>query len=98
MKKLLIVLLCAGIASGIHAQDSTKKAGMKDLRKDIRDVKKDKTARAADLKAGDKTAAAAETQDIKSDKKDIASDAKSLKAQGVKHPVKRAERQIKKHG
>ena len=38
------------------------------------------------------------SKDIKADKKDIASDAKTLKSEGVKHPVKRAERQIKKHG
>ncbi len=97
MKKLLFVCLCAMITFGAAAQDSTRKAGMKDMRKDIRDLKKDKKERAADIKAGDKDAAKLETGDIKADKKDIASDAKTLKSEGVKHPVRRAEKQIKKH-
>ena len=36
----------------------------------------------------------AETKDIKADKKNIAGDTKDLKNDGVKHPVKRAHRQI----
>ena len=97
MKKLFFLIICAGLTFTVSAQDSARKAGMKDLRKDLRDVKKDKKERAADLKAGDKDAAKQETKDIKADKKEIAADAKTLKAKGVKHPVRRAEKQIKHH-
>jgi hypothetical protein len=97
MKKLLFLCLCTGLTLGAIAQDSARKAGMKDMRKDVRDLKKDKKERAADVKAGNKEAATQQTKDIKSDKKDIAADAKTLKAEGVKHPVKRAVRQVKVH-
>lgn len=95
MKKILFVMLCAGLTFGAMAQDSARKAGMKDMRKDLKDINKDKKERAADLKAGNKTAAAAETKDIRSDKKDVAKDARKLKKEGIKHPVKRAQKQIK---
>jgi hypothetical protein len=97
MKKLFFLLLCAGLTFTVSAQDSARKAGMKDLRKDLRDLNKDKKERAADLKAGDKDAAVQETKDIKKDKKDIAADAKTLKSEGVKHPIKTAAKQIKNH-
>jgi hypothetical protein len=96
MKKVFFLLIGATLTIGAMAQDSTRKAGMKDLRKDIRDKRADKVARAADIKAGDKTAAKAETADIKADKKDIQGDKKTLQSEGVKHPIRRADRQIRK--
>ena len=37
------------------------------------------------------------TKAIKKEKKDIRSDAKDLKADGVKHPIHRAERHVRKN-
>jgi hypothetical protein len=81
MKKAIFLFLCIGLTYGVMAQDSTRKAGMKDMRKDLRDLKKDK----------------AEAKDIRSDKKDIQADKKQLQSEGVKHPIHKAEKQIKKH-
>ena len=97
IKKVIFLFLAAGLTYGAIAQDSTRRAGMKDMRKDLRDLKKDKVERAADLKAGDKAAAKAESKDIKADKKDIQTDKKQLQSEGLKHPIHKAERQIKKH-
>lgn len=94
MKKIFFLLIGATLTIGAMAQDSARKAGMKDMRKDIRDVRADKSARAADIAAGNKAAAKAETKDIKADKKDIQSDKKTLQREGVKHPIRRAKKQI----
>ncbi len=71
------------------------------LRKDIKEQRKDKMERKADLKAGNKTGAAKITEDIKADKADVKNDVKKLKSEGVKHPVHRAEQphlaRIKRH-
>ena len=65
MKKLVFILFASCLTLGAMAQDSARKAGMKDLRKDLRDVNADKKARAAD-KAAAKTATdpAAKAADI----------------------------------
>ncbi|MDP4285798.1 MAG: hypothetical protein Q8891_15380 [Bacteroidota bacterium] len=100
MKKVILTLLVAMLTAGAFAQTTTpapatdKKKDMKDLRKDVRDTRHDKRQRTHDLKEGDKAAARAETKDIRSDKKDIAANTKDLKKDGVKHPIKRAHRQI----
>ena len=96
MKKLTVMMLATLLTAGAFAQTtpSDKKQDMKDLRKDVRDERQDKRERAKDIKEGDKAAAKAETKDIRADKKDIKSDAKDLKKDGVKHPVRRAKRQI----
>ena len=99
MKKLAVMMLASLLTAGAFAQTTPaatdKKQDMKDLRKDVRDERKDKRERAKDIKAGDKDAAKAETKDIRADKKDIKSDAKDLRKDGVKHPVRRAKRQIR---
>ena len=99
MKKFIFAaVMMMAVSLGASAQTTTgnndKKQDMKDLRKDIRDVRRDRKARREELKEGDKTSAKALTQDIRRDKKDIRSDAKDLREDGIKHPVKRADRQI----
>ncbi len=102
MKKLLFVSIASFVFSmGAIAQSTTppaseKKAAMKDLRKDVRGVHKDKAVLKNEVKEGDKEAAKALKKDINSDRKDIKQDAKYLKADGVKHPVKRAARQMRR--
>lgn len=100
MKKVTLTLLIAMFfAIGAFAQTTTpkttdKKQDMKDLRKDDREVRHDKRLRNYELKHGDKAEAKAETKDIQADKKDMAGDVKDLKKDGVKHPLKRANKQI----
>lgn len=99
MKKAILTLFVGLLTAGAFAQTTTqantdKKKDMKDLRKDVRDVRQDKRQRTYDLKHGDKALAKAETKDVKADKKDIKGDAKDLKKDGVKHPLKRADKQI----
>lgn len=101
MKKILFVSFAAFLFSvGAMAQTTTppsdKKSDMKDLTKDVRDLRKDKAARKKELKEGDKAEAKELGKDIKADKKDIKNEAKDLKADGVKHPLKRAQRRIHK--
>ena len=102
MKKIIFASVASLLFSVCAMSQTTtppvadKKADMQNLRKDIRDVRKDKAARRNELKEGDKADAKELTKDIKADKKDIKADTKDLKADGVKHPVKRAERQIKR--
>jgi len=106
MKKLLSVIAGALLFSFTSmAQEPATKTGMKDMRKDIRDVRKDKRQRHEALENGNKAKAKKLTKDIKGDKKDINGDRKNLQSEGVKHPIKRADRQIhaanhhaKKHG
>jgi Ni/Co efflux regulator RcnB len=99
MKKVIFTLLVAMLTAGAFAQTATpattdKQKDMKDLRKDVRDTRHDKRLKAYELKHGDKTEAKAETKDIKADKKDTKAEVKDLKEDGVKHPLKRADRQI----
>ena len=102
MKKIIFASLASLIFSmGAMAQTTTppaadKQADMKNLRKDMRDAKKDKVQLKKEVKEGDKDAAKDIKKDLKTDKKDIKADAKDLRAVGVKHPVKRAERQIRR--
>ena len=101
MKKLILTLIVGLLTAGAFAQTTTptvattdKHKDMKDLRKDARDVHHDKKLRAYEVKHHDKAEAKAETKNIKGDKKDIHGDVKDLKSHGVKHPLKRANRQI----
>ncbi len=104
MKKIALLVFTAFMTGAVFAQTPTtagtaateKKQDMKDLRKDIRAERKDKRERKEDIKEGDKAAAKAETKDIKADKKDIKADAKDLRKDGVKHPIHRADRQIRR--
>ena len=99
MKKVIFIIAGAMFTLTTMAQTTTpvptqKQIDSKDLRKDIREKRADKRELKADVKAKDKAAAKAELKEIKTDNKDIHQDAKTLKAEGVKHPVKRAEKQI----
>ncbi|MEO8862178.1 MAG: hypothetical protein ABI358_12180 [Ginsengibacter sp.] len=98
MKKVILTLFVGLLTAGAFAQTTTpatdKQKDMKDLKTDVRDVRHDKRERAADRKNGNVAEAKAETKDIKSDKMDMKGDVKDLKKDGVKHPVKRADRQI----
>ncbi|HEY8657760.1 MAG TPA: hypothetical protein VIL78_01920 [Hanamia sp.] len=98
MKKVILTLLVAMFAAGAFAQTTTpktdKKQDMKDLRKDDKEVRRDKRQRNFELKHGEKAAALVQTKDIKADKKNIAGDVKDLKKDGVKHPMKHANAQI----
>ncbi len=98
MKKVIVTLFMGLLTAGAFAQTASpatdKQKDMKELKTDVRDVRHDKKERAADRKNGDVAEAKAETKDIKADKKDTKGDAKDLRKDGVKHPVKRADRQI----
>lgn len=99
MKKLFLLGLLAMGSTCLFAQSATdtRKQDMKEIRSDVRDLKNDEQARRADLKAGDKDAAKAVTPEIKADKKDLGTDVKQAKQDGIKHPLHRAKRQIRKH-
>lgn len=105
MKKMILcattaffmtVCLNAQTVSTANPVSPETKDGMKDLRKDLRDVKKDRHQLHREIKEGDKAGARAVGRDIREDKKDIHEDAAALKGQGVKHPIKRAGHQIRR--
>ena len=102
MKKVLFLAVATIFSTAMFAQTTTPvtttdvKTDMKDLRKDIKNERQDKRQRKADIKAGNTVAATDMTKAIKAEKKDIRGDASDLKADGVKHPVQRANRQIKR--
>nr|WP_294898101.1 hypothetical protein [uncultured Pedobacter sp.] len=101
MKKVIVTLMVGLFSAAAFAQTTTpatadKKKDMTDLRKDIKDERHDKQLRKYEVKHGDKTEAKAETKDINADKKGINSDVKGLKKDGIKHPEKRAVKQIHK--
>jgi hypothetical protein len=77
-------------------QNPAVKSGMKDMRHDIRDERKDKRERAKAIENGNTAKAKKLTKDIHADQKDINQDKKQLQSEGVKHPIKRADRQIHK--
>jgi Ni/Co efflux regulator RcnB len=101
MKKVILTLCVGLFTAAAFAQTTTpataaadKKQDMKDLRKDVRDERHDKQLKTYEVKHGDKAEAKAETKNIKADKKDINGDVKDLRGDGVKHPLKHADRQI----
>ncbi|MBC7722974.1 MAG: hypothetical protein H7068_13180 [Pedobacter sp.] len=99
MKKVIFIIAGAMFTLTTMAQTTTpiptqKQIDSKDLRKDIREKRADKRELKADIKAKNKVAAKAEVKEIKADNKDIHQDTKNLKAEGVKHPINRAEKQI----
>ncbi len=96
MKKVLFLFVFSALSFCAMSQTSEKKVEMKDVRKDLKDIKKERKDRNADLKAGNTADAAKDSKEIKKDKKDLAKDAKGLKKEGVKHPIKRAEKQIRR--
>ena len=96
MKKVLFLFVFSTLSVFAMSQTSEKKVEMKDVRKDLKEIKKEKKERNADLKAGKIADAVKDTKEIKKDKKDVAKDAKDLKKEGVKHPIKRAEKQIRR--
>jgi hypothetical protein len=102
MKKVTLFFLATLFAFAAFAQTSAtpqqqdNKQGMKDLRKDTRDIRHDKRVRKYDVNHGKKMKAMKATKDIKADKKDRRGDVKDLKTDGVKHPQKRADRQIRR--
>lgn len=75
---------------------TTVKSGMKDMRHDIRDQRKDKRQRNEALENGNKTRAKNLNKDIHKDQKDMNTDRKQLRSRGVKHPEKRADHQIRR--
>ncbi|MEN9684441.1 MAG: hypothetical protein RLZZ28_227 [Bacteroidota bacterium] len=101
MKTILFAVLTMGVFSiGAGAQNNAslneeKNAEMKDLKKDIRDVHRDKAARKHELREGDKAEARKLNRDIREDKKDIKEDRRDLREEGVKHPEKRARKQLR---
>ena len=99
MKKLILLGFLALSSACLFAQatPADKKQDMKEIRTDVKDLKQDELARRADIKAGDKAAAQAITPEIKADKKDLRTDVKSAKQDGIKHPLRRARHQIRKH-
>jgi hypothetical protein len=98
MKKLVSLSIAVFFTVAAFSQqtpNADKKQDMKDLRKDIKDVRSDKRDRKQDIRTGHYGDARRDTKDIRADKRDIRSDRRDLKEDGVKHPVRRADRQIK---
>ena len=100
MKKVIFIVAGAMLTLTTMAQITTtptkKQIDSKDIRKDIREKRSDKRQLKADIKDGDKAAAKGEVREIKADNKEIRQDAKTLKSEGVKHPFRRADKQIHK--
>lgn len=98
MKKIILSLAIAFCTAGAFAQTTHPKADqkkdMKDMRKDVKDMRTDKAIRHRELKNGHIVAAHHTTRDMRADKRDMHRNTRDLKADGVKHPVKRADRQI----
>lgn len=100
MKKLLFIAIALFFTGAVFSQttnpNTDKKTDMKDMRKDVRDVRKDKRQRTTELKHGNLKAARKTTKDIRSNKRDMSKDRKDLRKDGVKHPIRRADKQIHK--
>ena len=100
MKTLIICSATALLISfGAVAQTTTPvnpaaKEGMKDLRKEKIDLAKDHRALKKEIKEGDKASAKEIGKDIRSDKREIHQDVTDLKAEGIKHPNRRANHQL----
>ncbi len=101
MKKVSIfvagsfLMIAAASAQAPNTPAGVKKEGMKDMRKDIRTERADKRTRAADVKEGHYKAANAENKQVQADKRNVHSEQHALKSEGVKHPIIKADRQIK---
>lgn len=99
MKKSIIVaalFLATTIGMNAQTQPAPVKEGMKEMRHDVKQKRQDKRERKEALATGNQAAAQAEKKEIRSDKKEINADRKDLKAQGVKHPEKKAKKQIRR--
>jgi hypothetical protein len=102
MKKVILTSVIALLGFGAFAQTTTppkvndKQVDMKDLRKDIRDKRQDERQKVSDRKSGNKLGVKTMGKDIKRDNKDIKADARDLNRDGVKHPIRHADRQIHK--
>lgn len=101
MKKLILASAIALFAMSSFAQlpvqNPDRRKDMKDMRKDMRSVRTDKMQRRQEIREGDKAEAKQLTKDIRTDKRDMRRDSRDLKGDGVKHPYKRAARQIRRH-
>ena len=103
MKKIIIcsaaalvmtVSIKAQTTNTINQTSTEVNEGMKDLRGELRDVKKDKHKLRNKLKKGDYTGAKEIGKDIRSDKREIHQGVLAQKDDGVKHPVRHADRQM----
>ena len=101
MKNLVIVAaLFLATSIGVTAQTAPTapvKEEMKDMRQQIKQKRQDVRERKQDIATGNTAAAHAETQEIRGDKSAIAADRQTLQAEGVKHPVRKAKREIKRN-
>ena len=84
----LLLFLVGSFAKGPIAFNSNRKFDRKDLRKDLRDIHKDRAERKKAFSYGEKTKTKELTRDIKADKKDIREDRGDLKADARKHHEK----------
>ena len=100
MKKSIFVFamaLCISLSTNAqNAQISSheKKDDLKELRKNLRDLEKDKFLVRKEFKEGDISEVKDLRKDINADRKEIKRDVRDLKAEGVKHPIKKVERQV----
>src|SRR5471030_603954 len=101
MKKLSLMVTGILFSVAALAQTTTtpttpaEKAQMKDLRQDVRAYDNQKADAKAAINKGDLATAKTDLANAKADKADIKADASTLKSEGVKHPVKVADKQVK---
>ena len=94
MKKLLFLLLGAGLTTISFAQTTPKKVEEKELRHDIREKREEKHEVGKDVTHLNIKKAKADHKDVVTEKKAERRHAAQLRRHGVKHPVSRAKHQI----
>lgn len=95
MKNLFLLVFAATMSTALFAQTTpTKKEERKDLKMDVKDIKKNRKELKTDIKNGDKNAAKLERQNIKADRKDMRQDAKEMV---IKHPGRHLRRHQHHH-
>ncbi len=75
----------------------TKHQEVKHVAHDIRNERREKAIRRHDIKNDNAKGAVRSTRQIRRDKRNERRNVKALKADGVKHPVRRAEHRIRTH-
>ncbi|WP_188937591.1 hypothetical protein [Puia dinghuensis] len=102
MKKLIFLMLCAGIGFVARAQttqdvkdDQARKKEMKDLRSDVRERKAAKDKENKDLAHVKIRKAMNDHKVVAKENKDEHADARKLKDRGVDHAIAKAKRQNK---
>ena len=97
MKTIMIILFSIVSMSFANAQtpQATKKAEMKDLKKDVVEKKDERKEMGKDLTHAKFKHALHERKEVRADKKDIKHDEARLENQGVKHPVAKVKHDIK---